>query len=59
MVFVNFSDSGHGMFLSGLSVFPDCDLIVHRSTGLHILLCACSLVVCQTAETATELSSSR
>ena len=45
--------------VSGLVIVPGGDIFLHRSTGLHILLCACTVALHQATTTATELSTSR
>ena len=37
----------------------DCDVVVHRPAGLHILLRAGSLAVCEAAQAPTELPTPR
>lgn len=39
--------------------FVDCDGFLHRSPGLHVLLCTSPLAVCQTPQITTKLSPSR
>jgi len=40
-------------------VFTDSDVVVHRPSGLHVLLCAGSLASCQIDSPHAELSSVR
>jgi len=40
-------------------MFSDCNCKLYRSSRLHLLLCACTLAVCETAATLAELYTSR
>jgi len=41
------------------SVLTDSDVVIHRSSRLHLLLCTCSMAGCQTYPSDAELSTFR